>query len=669
MSAPSVTPESFPFQAEVSQILDLVIHSLYSHKEVFLRELISNASDALDKLRFRALTEPELLAGDAPLEIRLVPDAEEGTLTLEDSGVGMSREELIANLGTIAHSGTRELLESMKRAGKTDASFIGQFGVGFYSAYLVADRVVVESRAAGSSEAFRWSSDAKSGFVVEPIERAKVGTSVVLHLKEEQKQFLEAWQLEELVRRYSDFVAYPILVQKTERVGSGDDAKTETTFETANRASALWQRPRAEITEEQHAEFFKHLTHEGDEPLARAHFTVEGTQVFTALLYIPEHPPLFESQDERRGVRLFVKRVFIMDDCRELLPPWMRFLRGVIDSDDLPLNVSRETLQDSQIVRTIRKQVAKKVLELLEELAKEKPEDFLTFWRSWGVSLKEAVATVWESKERVAKLLRYPSSKAALAAGSVVSDAKGAYEAKDAADAKDAKDVKLDALVSLEAYVARMVEGQPGIYYVLGESEKTLASSPHIEALAKRGYEVLFLTDPVDELVADALRSFEGKPLVSAMRADLKLGDSAEESSRAAHAKELEPFLARVKEVLAEQVAEVRVSARLTDSPCCLVVGEGQHHAYLEQVLRRHGREAMPARRTLELNAEHPLVASLKAEFERDAASPRLVEWIELLHDQALLTEGSKIADPNRFARRLTELLQLAARAVPGGAG
>jgi molecular chaperone HtpG len=652
---PAVTTQSFPFQAEVSQILDLVIHSLYSHKEVFLRELISNASDALDKLRFRALTEPSLLAGDLPLEIRLVPDAKAGTLTLEDSGVGMGRDELIANLGTIAHSGTRELLEQMKRAGKTDASFIGQFGVGFYSAYLVADRVVVESRAAGATEAFRWSSDAKSGFLVEPIERAATGTSVVLHLKEDQREFLEAWKLEELVRRYSDFVAYPILVQTERTVGTGDDAKTETTFETANRASALWQRPRAEITDEQHAEFFKHLTHEGDEPLARAHFTVEGTQVFTALLYIPKHPPMFESHEEKRGVRLFVKRVFIMDDARELLPPWMRFLRGVVDSDDLPLNVSRETLQDSQIVRTIKRQVTKKVLDLLEELAKEKPADFATFWRSWGVSLKEAVATDWEHKERVAKLLRYPSSKSAAPVGEAVEGAE-----KPADGAEDTK--KDDSLVSLETYVARMPEGQPGIYYVLGESEKTLASSPHIEALAKRGYEVLFLTDPVDELVADALRTFEGKPLVSAMRADLKLGDGEQEKTREAQSKELEPFLARVKAVLADQVAEVRVSARLTDSPCCLVVGEGQHHAYLEQVLRRHGREAMPAKRTLEINAEHPLVASLKAEFERDAASPRLVEWIELLHDQALLTEGSKIADPNRFARRLTELLQLAAQ-------
>jgi molecular chaperone HtpG len=653
-AATAKTTESFPFQAEVSQILDLVIHSLYSHKEVFLRELISNASDALDKLRFRALTEPELVAGDAPLEIRLVADAKAGTLTLEDSGVGMGRDELIANLGTIAHSGTRELLEQMKRAGKTDASFIGQFGVGFYSAYLVADRVVVESRAAGSSEAFRWSSDAKSGFLVEPIERAKAGTSVILHLKEEQRQFLEAWQLKELVQRYSDFVAYPILVQVERTTGQGDEAKTETSFETANRASALWQRPRAEITDEQHAEFFKHLTHEGDEPLARAHFTVEGTQVFTALLYIPRHPPLFESHEDKRGVRLFVKRVFIMDDARELLPPWMRFLRGVVDSDDLPLNVSRETLQDSQIVRTIKRQVTKKVLDLLEELAKDAPADFLTFWRSWGVSLKEAVATDWEHKERVAKLLRYPYSKSASAP---VASAESASSEAGAAEAP-----KDESLVSLEAYVARMPEGQPGIYYVLGESEKTLASSPHIEALAKRGYEVLFLTDPVDELVADALRTFEGKPLVSAMRADLKLGDGEQEKAREAQSKELEPFLARVKEVLAEQVAEVRVSARLTDSPCCLVVGEGQHHAYLEQVLRRHGREAVAAKRTMEINAEHPLVASLKAEFDRDAASPRLAEWIELLHDQALLTEGSKIADPNRFARRLTELLQLAAR-------
>jgi molecular chaperone HtpG len=660
------TGQTYAFQAEVSQLLDLVIHSLYGHKEVFLRELVSNASDALDKLRFRALTEPGLAPEGASLEIRIVPDAEAGTLTIEDVGVGMSRDEMIQNLGTIAHSGTKEFLEAMRKAGKSDANLIGQFGVGFYSAYLVADRVTVISRAAGATEAHRWESDAKSSFTIEALpegSRPAPGTAVILHLKDDQKDLLDGWRLRELVRRYSDFVSYPILIETEKKAdgAEGEEAGYEKVFETANRASALWQRPRGEITDEQHADFFKHLTHEGEEPLARTHFTIEGSQVFTALLYVPKHPPMFESHDERRGVRLFVKRVFIMDDCRELLPPWLRFVRGVVDSDDLPLNVSRETLQDSAVVRTIKRQVTKKVLDLLEEIAKEKPADYAQFWRSWGVSLKEAVATDWESKDRAAKLLRYASSKAPATADEKAPTSEGTSD-----EPKTEPKTEAEALTSLDEYVARMPEGQPAIYYVLGESARTLAGSPHIEALTKRGYEVLFLTDPVDELVTDALRTFGDKPLVSAMRADLSLKDEAADKAREEQSKTLEPFLARVKEVLASQVSDVRVSSRLTDSPCCLVVGAGQHHAYLEQAMRRFGREIPAAKRTLEINAEHPLVVALKGVFEREGASPRLTEWIELLHDQALLTEGSKIADPNRFARRMTDLLQQAAKGALG---
>lgn len=630
----TTAPETYTFQAEVTQLLDLVINSLYSHKEVFLRELVSNASDALDKLRFRALTEPDLMKDGAPLEVRISADKAAGTVTIEDTGVGMSKEELVKNLGTIAHSGTRGFLDVMKQAGKTDANLIGQFGVGFYSAYLAADHVDVVSRAAGSDEAFRWTSDAKGSFKVEPAEKAERGTQVVLHIKEEQKQFLDEWQLRDLVKRYSDFVSYPIKLQVTKKTSTDKDAKNELVYEAINKASALWQRPKGEITEEQHAEFYKHLTHDGDGPLTKIHFTVEGNQVFTALLYVPKHAPLVEMDADRRGVRLFVKRVFIMDDCRELLPPWMRFVRGVVDSDDLPLNVSRETLQDSSVVRTIKKQLVKKVLDALDEMAKERAEDFAAFWKAFGVALKEGLATEWEHRERLAKLLRYPSSKG-------------------------------EGLVSLEQYVARMPEGQEAIYFVFGESEKALASSPHIETLKKRGYEVLFMTDPIDEWATDSLREFEKKPLVSAMRADLKLTESEnEKKDRELNEGKLTGLTKKMREVLGDEIADVRVTDRLTDSPVCLVVQEGEHHAFLEQVLKTHGRAVPASKRTLEVNPTHPLIESLRELAERDPESPRLTEWIELLHDQALLTEGSKIADPNRFAKRMTDLLSQAARAA-----
>jgi len=437
--------QTFPFQAEVSQVLDLVIHSLYTHKEVFLRELVSNASDALDKARFRALTEPGLLEGDLALEIRVAPDPARGVLRIEDTGIGMTRDELVKNLGTIAHSGTKAFVEQMKAAGKTqEAGLIGQFGVGFYSAFLVADRVEVTTRAAGSSEGWRWTSDARSGFEIAPAPGAPRGTSIALHLKDDQKEYLEEWRLRELVRQYSDFVGYPIKLRVTRK---GEDA-----WEAVNQASALWQRPRAEITDEQHAEFYRHLSHDGSPPLARAHFTVEGTQVFTALLYVPRAAPLFED-GERRGVRLFVKRVFIMDDCRELLPPWLRFVRGVVDSDDLPLNVSRETLQDSSVVRTIKRQLTKKALDALDELARERPEDYGTFWRAWGRTLKEGLATDLEHKERLAKLLRFVTTRS---------------EGKE---------------VSFEEIVARMPLRQKAIYWVLGENGGQLAESPYVEAL------------------------------------------------------------------------------------------------------------------------------------------------------------------------------------------
>jgi len=606
-------PESHTFQAEVSQVLHLVIHSLYSHKEIFLRELLSNASDALDKLRFRALTEPALAAGDVPLEIRIVPDKEKGTLTIEDTGVGMTHDELVRDLGTIARSGSKAFLEQLKARGEgKDLSLIGQFGVGFYSAYLVADRVEVVSRAAGHDEAWRWRSDGKDEFFLDTDSRATRGTSIVLFLKADQKEFLDDWRLKDLVRRYSDYVSHPILLGG-ERV---------------NKASALWQRPKSEITDEQYKEFYKHLTHAADEPLGWTHFRVEGTQEFVGLVFLPRELPLdLDLGRKRRGVSLFVRRVFIMEDCEELLPAWLRFVRGVVDSDDLPLNVSRELLQDSAAVRSIKKQVTKKTLELLESIARDRPEDYARVWESFGPILKEGMATDFEYRERIAGLARYRSSHG-------------------------------EGMTSLAEYVARMKPDQPAIYYALGESLRAASTSPHLEALRQRGYEVLVMTDPVDAWATDALGEYEKKPLLSAMRADLKLDQSAEHRKlREEQGKALAPLLERVKKALEGRVAEVKLSERLTDSACCLVRGEGDAHAFVERLLRERGHQVPTATRTLELNADHPLVKRLEQLLEREPGSPRIDALVDVLYGQALLTEGSPLEDPNRFAQNLTQLL------------
>lgn len=631
--------ETHSFQAEINQLLNLVINSLYSHKEIFLRELVSNASDALDKLRFRSVTEPALLEGEPSLEIRVLPDAGQGTVTIEDTGVGMTHDELVKNLGTIAHSGSREFLELLSQRGQKDVQLIGQFGVGFYSSYLVADRVEVVSRAAGQDKAWRWASDAKGTFTVEPAERPTRGTSVILHLKEDQKDFLDEWRLRSLISRYSDYVSHPIKLQVKRTTGEGEEKKTEASLEVVNKASALWQRPKSEITDEQYQEFYKHLSHDYDAPLAWTHFRTEGNQVFTGLLFIPKHPPFDLNAPSRRGVRLFVKRVLIMEDCEELLPQWLRFVRGVVDSDDLPLNVSREMLQDSAVVQAIRKHLVKKTLDLLEKLAKDKPEDYRTFWQGFGTVLKEGLALEHEQKEKLGNLVRYESSRE-------------------------------EGLVSLADYVGRMKEGQEAIYYAFGETKKVVVDSPHLEVLKKRGYEVLYMTDPVDEWASRELSEFQGKKLVSVMHADLKLAESEEEKKeREQKAEGLKGLVERMKEVLKEQVREVRVSERLTDSPVCLVMPEGGSHAYVERLLRERGRGLPRVKRILEVNARHPVVEHLRRLNEKDAQSAQVQEWIELLHDQALLTEGSTIEDPNRFARRMTALLTQVAELSTGASG
>ncbi len=612
------------FQAEVSQVLGLVINSLYTKKEVFLRELLSNASDALDKLRFRAVTEPGLVPEGEKLRIRLIPDKAKRTLTIWDNGVGMSRETLTTDLGTVAHSGTRAFLEKLADAKRADVNLIGQFGVGFYSAYLVADEVEVTSRAAGETEANRWTSKGTDTFTIEPAERECQGTTIVLHLKPDA-DYLETYRLKSLVERYSDFLDYPIELSTGET-----DAKVEV----VNKGKALWQRRPAEVEKSQYDDFYKHLTHDFEPPFAHRHFQVEGTQEFSGLLFIPKRAPfdLFQPE-EKHGVRLYVRRVFIMDDAADLLPKWLRFVRGVVDSEDLPLNVSREVLQDSSIVRVIRKQIVKQVLDLLDGIAKDEPARYAEFWGVFGRVLKEGLHFEPDQKDRLAPLLRYESSKGA-------------------------------GLVSLAEYKGRMVEGQKAIYYVIAESRTLAEKSPHTEQLRKRGFEVLFMTDPVDAFAVGGLDDFEDVPLVSATAADLKLG-----SDKAADAKEtvvdLDDLRGLIRAELQEDVSEVRVSDRLTDSPACLVVPDGGLQPHIERLLRATERGGGHAKRILEINPTHALLTNLEAERKTNPASPRLRDWIHLLFDQALLAEGSPIEDPSRFAERLTKLLEEASKRPP----
>ena len=618
------------FQAEVTQLLHIVVHSLYSKKEVFLRELISNASDALNKLRFASLTEPALLEGDPKLEIRIWADREKQTITIEDSGIGMTESELVEHLGTIARSGSKEFLQKLATAGtesKDALQLIGQFGVGFYSAFLVSDKVEVISRHAAEQTAHRWISDAKESFEIEPAERTARGTSITLYLQKDCLEYLEDWRLRELVSHYSDFVSHPILLQV--------EKDKEKVFETINQSSALWQRPKSEITDEQYQTFYKHLTDDSHDPLAHIHFTIEGSQQFVGLLYLPEHPDpdFYYNPTAKRGVRLFVSRVFIMEDCDELLPPWLKFIRGVVDSDDLPLNVSRELLQDSAPARAIKKQVTKKSIEMLDALAKDKPEAYVTFWKSFGAVLKTGIPTDFEHRDRIADLLRFTSS----ATG---------------------------ALTSLADYIGRMKEGQEAIFFVLGESVTSLASSPHVEALAKKDFEVLYLTDPVDDWVMEALHTYRDKKIVSAMHADVKVDSSAEAKTiLEAKATSFKSLLDFMKEVLGDKVKEVRVTDRLADSPACLVVEKGGTHGYVERLFRERGQMVHKHPRSLEINPQHPLVLSMFDIHAKNPGDAQLRSWTELLFDQAVLTEGNSLEDPGAFSRKITELLTQVAAA------
>ena len=608
--------ETLGFQTEVRQLLKLMIHSLYSNKEIFLRELISNASDAADKLRFEALEDPQLLADDPDLAIRIAADKDRKTLTLTDNGIGMSRDELIENLGTIARSGTAEFLQQMTGDQQHDARLIGQFGVGFYSAFIVADKVTVETRRAGlpAAEGVRWESDGAGEFTVETIERAERGTSVTLHLKAAETEFCEPMRIETLIRKYSDHIAFPVSL-------AGDDEDR-----VVNDATALWTRSRTDVDDDEYREFYKHLSHDFADPLTWSHNRVEGKREYTSLLYIPSSAPFdLWNREAPRGLKLYVQRVFIMDDAEQFLPLYLRFVKGVVDSSDLPLNVSRELLQQSPELGSMRSALTRRVLDMLARLAADSAEDYARFWGEFGQVLKEGVVEDHANKDKLAKLLRFATTHTGT-------------------DQQDQ---------SLEDYVGRCVDGQDKIYYILADNYATAQSSPHIEQLADKGIEVLLLTDRIDPWLVDGLQEYDGKALVDAARAGLELPGTDGQLSQDTMDDEHKPLLKKVKQVLKDRVESVHVSTRLVESPACVVSGENELSPQLRRVLEASGQSLPEAKPILEVNVAHPLLERLSAETD----DGRFDALAHIVLDHALLAEGSQLDDPAAYVHRMNSLL------------
>ncbi|AWB34381.1 molecular chaperone HtpG [Orrella marina] len=624
------TSETMGFQAEVKQLLHLMIHSLYSNKEIFLRELVSNASDACDKLRFEAIDKPELLESDPDLRVRVDFDATARTVTISDNGIGMSRDEIVSNLGTIARSGTREFFSQLTGDKQKDAQLIGQFGVGFYSSFIVADEVTVRSRRAGSpaAEGVQWKSDGQGEFSVEPVEKVDRGTEITLHLREEEDDFLGSWKLRDILRRYSDHISLPVQMPKEEWDKDASEMKRTGEWESVNQASALWTRSKSDITEEQYKEFYKHVSHDFEDPLAWTHNRVEGRSEYTQLLFVPRRAPFdLYDRDAKRGVKLYVKRVFIMDDAEQLLPGYLRFVKGVIDSADLPLNVSREILQESRDVRSIREGSAKRVLSLLEDMAENRKEDYAVFWSTFGQVLKEGTGEDPSNQERVAKLLRFASTH----------------------NESDVQDV------SLADYVSRMKEGQEKIYYVTAESYNAAKNSPHLEIFRKKGIEVLLLWDRVDEWMLSYLTAFEEKQLASVAKGGLDveaLADEEEKKKQSEVAESLKPLVDRLTESLKDKVKEVRVTLRLVDSPACVVVDENDMSPHLQRMLHAAGQAAPAVLPILEINPDHALIKRIES-----ADDTQFGDWSALLLDQALLADGSQLSDPVAFVKRMNDLL------------
>ncbi|HCN6843856.1 TPA: molecular chaperone HtpG [Escherichia coli] len=618
--------ETRGFQSEVKQLLHLMIHSLYSNKEIFLRELISNASDAADKLRFRALSNPDLYEGDGELRVRVSFDKDKRTLTISDNGVGMTRDEVIDHLGTIAKSGTKSFLESLGSDQAKDSQLIGQFGVGFYSAFIVADKVTVRTRAAGEKpeNGVFWESAGEGEYTVADITKEDRGTEITLHLREGEDEFLDDWRVRSIISKYSDHIALPVEIEKCEE----KDGETVISWEKINKAQALWTRNKSEITDEEYKEFYKHIAHDFNDPLTWSHNRVEGKQEYTSLLYIPSQAPWdMWNRDHKHGLKLYVQRVFIMDDAEQFMPNYLRFVRGLIDSSDLPLNVSREILQDSTVTRNLRNALTKRVLQMLEKLVKDDAEKYQTFWQQFGLVLKEGPAEDFANQEAIAKLLRFASTHTDSSAQTV----------------------------SLGDYVSRMKEGQEKIYYITADSYAAAKSSPHLELLRKKGIEVLLLSDRIDEWMMNYLTEFDGKPFQSVSKVDEsleKLADEVDESAKEAE-KALTPFIDRVKALLGERVKDVRLTHRLTDTPAIVSTDADEMSTQMAKLFAAAGQKVPEVKYIFELNPDHVLVKRA-ADTEDEA---KFSEWVELLLDQALLAERGTLEDPNLFIRRMNQLL------------
>ena len=620
--------ETLSFQTEVKQLLHLMIHSLYSNKEIFLRELVSNASDACDKLRFEALTSADLYEDDFELKIRIDFDKDNKTIRITDNGVGMSRQEVMDNIGTIASSGTRKFLEKLSGDQAKDARMIGQFGVGFYSSFIVADKVTVETRRAGlgAEQGVRWESGGEGDYTIETIERKPRGTTVTLHLRGDEEEFLDGWRLRSIIKRYSDHISLPIEMRKQDDKGE-DTAE----YETVNKASALWARPRSEISDEEYKEFYRHVAHDFDEPLSWLHNHVEGTQSYTTLFYIPKRAPfdLFD-RDTRHGIKLYVRRVFIMDDAEQLMPNYLRFVRGVVDSDDLPLNVSREILQRNKQIDSIRGASVKRILDALARMASEEAENYKTLWQEFGRVLKEGPAEDFANKDKICKLLRFASTHG-----------NGSEQN-----------------VSLDDYISRMKPEQDKIYYITGESYAAVKNSPHLELFRKKDIEVLLMYDRVDEWMMSFLNEYADKKFVSIAKGEVDLGkleDKEEQKKARAASKDYKDMLGKMQDILKDRVKEVRVSTRLTDSPSCLVVEEHDMAVSMQKLLKQAGHAVPDSKPILEVNVEHALVRRLKDE----ASDERFADWTHILFDQAMLSEGGQLEDPVSFVKRINELFAL----------
>ncbi len=618
--------ETLSFQTEVKQLLNLMIHSLYSNKEIFLRELVSNASDACDKLRFEALSDSALFEDDNDLKIHVDFDKEAGTVTITDNGVGMNREEVIANIGTIANSGTKKFLDNLTGEQAKDAQMIGQFGVGFYASFIVADNVTVETRRAGlgAEHGVRWQSCGEGEFDLENINKDERGTKIILHLKKDEQEFADDWRLRSIINKYSDHISLPISMRKRDDKGELTDES-----EAVNKASALWIRSKSEIKDEEYKEFYKHVAHDFDEPLSWLHNRVEGTQEYTTLFYLPKRAPfdMFE-REQKKGIKLYVKRVFIMDDAEQLMPNYLRFIKGVVDSDDLPLNISREILQKNKHIDTIRSASSKKILSHLEKMAKNNADDYALFWKEFGRVLKEGPAEDSANKEKIAGLFRYSSTN-------------------------NDSDIEN---VSLDDYISRMKEGQDKLYYITGDSYAAVKNSPHLELFKKKGIEVILMHDRVDEWMMSYLNEFDGKSFVNIAKGELDLGkleDKEDKKKAEKAAKDNEKLLKQMTESLADKVKEVRVSTRLTDSPSCLVVEQQDMAVSMQKILKQAGHEVPNIEPILEINIEHPLVKRLSEEQDDDKFS----DWSHLLFDQAMLSEGGQLEDPVSFVTRINQLL------------